>query len=87
MYIIEVFTRDNVLAAKQQRKIFCRDFFKRSPLLELYAQSHYNVEGTLTLTGIPQQANICNDSNGLLAVCDESVPMSKLMIRRDLDLD
>ena len=77
--------RENFLAAKQQRKIEVQTFFTHDPLLELYVQSPNNVEQTLTLTWILQATNICNDSNGPPAVCDESVPKSKLMILLNLE--
>ena len=64
---------------------FLQRFFTHDPLLELYVQSLRNVGQTLTLTHSQWATNICNDSNGLLAVCDSLVPMSKLMHRRDLD--
>ena len=77
---------ENFLAAKQQRKIVVQRFFTHDPLQVHDVLSLRNVTQTLTLTGIPQVANICNDSNELLAVRDESVPKSKLTIRPDLSL-
>jgi len=77
--------RENFLAAKQQRKIVVQTFFTHNPLLVHDVLLLYNVEQTLTLVCYPGATNICNDSNGLLAVCDYVVPMPKLMSRRDLD--
>jgi hypothetical protein len=77
--------RENLLAAKQQRKIVVQTFFTPNPLLAHDVLLLYNVEQTLTLVLNPGATNICNDSNGLRIVCYYVVPKSKLMIRRDLD--
>ena len=79
--------RENFLAAKQQRKIDVQRFFTPDPLLVHDVLCPHNVTQTLTLTEIPQVANIYNDLGGPRTVYHCCVPMSKLMIRRDLDLD
>ena len=77
--------RENFLAAKQQRKIVVQTFFTPCLLLVHDVLCLRNVTQTLTLTGILQVTNICNDSNGPRIVCDCCVPKSKLSVRRDLD--